>query len=324
MARPGPRGLLRVRLQALAPQPGRGGGTLVSIVVGFGSDTRNAAPLELAAELSRTTGDELVLVSVVQDSWGSLRDFAGVDDEWRADVREQAEEAIATARKHLGPDIEPVPVTKTATSVPQALLDECIARRARVLVAGSASHGALGRIAFGSTNDRLAHSSAVPIALAPRGYRSHDDGIQRLVVAVDPTASDVALHQPIADLASWLKVQVEIVTFAVRSGSRTAYSAFADQGVQRAWGTLVRNHQQELANKIRELAPDTEVTTDQVTTAERWSLALESYQWRAGDLLAVGSSRHGPVARVFVGSTATRIVNHSPVPVVLLPRPRTY
>nr|WP_276568808.1 universal stress protein [Aeromicrobium phoceense] len=143
-----------------------------------------------------------------------------------------------------------------------------------------------------------------------------------MVVAVDPTASDAALDAPIASLATWLGVPVEIVTFAVRSGSRTAFAAFSDQGVREAWSTLVRTHQEQLADGIRKLAPETDVTTTQVTSAERWSLALESFEWRPGDLLAVGSSRHGPVARVFMGSTATRIVNHSPVPVILLPRPR--
>lgn len=293
----------------------------MSVVVGFGSDTRSLAALDLAAEFARTTGDELVITSVVQDSWDSLRDFAGVDDQWRRDVREQAGEALATAREHLGDEADVVTVSRTASSVPQALLDESRARGARLVVAGSASHGALGRIAFGSTNDRLAHSSAIPVALAPRGFRAHEGGIERLVVAVDPTASDAALDAPIASLATWLGVPVEIVTFAVRSGSRTAFSAFADQGVREAWAALVHTHQEQLAEGIRALAPEVKVTTTQVTTAERWSLALESFEWLPGDLLAVGSSRHGPVARVFIGSTATRIVNHSPVPVMLLPRP---
>lgn len=294
----------------------------MSVVVGFGSDTRSLAALDLAAEFARTTGEELVITSVVQDSWDALRDFAGVDDEWRRSVRDQAGEALATAREHLGDEAEVVTVSRTASSVPQALLDESRARDARLVVAGSASHGALGRIAFGSTNGRLAHSSAIPVALAPRGFRANEDGIERLVVAVDPTASDAALDAPIASLATWLGVPVEIVTFAVRSGSRTAFAAFSDQGVRDAWATLVRTHQEQLADGIRRLAPETDVTTTQVTSAERWSLALESFEWRPGDLLAVGSSRHGPVARVFMGSTATRIVNHSPVPVILLPRPR--
>ena len=39
-----------------------------------------------------------------------------------------------------------------------------------------------------------------------------------------------------------------------------------------------------------------------------------------GDVLVVGSSSIGPVARVFLGSRAAKIVRHSPVPVVVVPR----
>lgn len=42
--------------------------------------------------------------------------------------------------------------------------------------------------------------------------------------------------------------------------------------------------------------------------------------WSDGDLLVVGSSRLGPIARVFLGSTATRILRAAPVPVVVVPR----
>jgi len=292
----------------------------MSIVVGFGSDQRSTAALDLAGELAHTTGDPIVVVSVVQDSWDTLRDFAGVDDEWRRQVREQAKESLAEAKQHLA-DHEVTARIRTGRSVPQTLLESTRDSGARLVVTGSASHGALGRIAFGSTNDRLAHSAETPVAIAPRGYVAHPDGIERLVVAVDPSASDEALAQPVADLASWLKVPVEIVTFAVRSGSRSAFSTFANLEIRQAWEELVREHQIRLAQQITELAPETTVSTVRVSTGERWSLALESYGWRGGDLLAVGSSQYGPVSRVFVGSTATRIVNHSPVPVVLLPRP---
>ncbi|MGH3039668.1 MAG: universal stress protein [Gaiellaceae bacterium] len=39
-----------------------------------------------------------------------------------------------------------------------------------------------------------------------------------------------------------------------------------------------------------------------------------------GDVLAVGSSAVGPVARVFLGSRASKIVRNSPVPVAVVPR----
>ena len=53
---------------------------------------------------------------------------------------------------------------------------------------------------------------------------------------------------------------------------------------------------------------------------ETWDEALEDVEWDDGDVLVVGSSTIGPVARVFLGSRAAKIVRHAPVPVVVVPR----
>ena len=37
-------------------------------------------------------------------------------------------------------------------------------------------------------------------------------------------------------------------------------------------------------------------------------------------MLMIGSSESGPIARVFLGSRAAKIVRHSPVPVLVVPR----
>lgn len=59
-----------------------------------------------------------------------------------------------------------------------------------------------------------------------------------------------------------------------------------------------------------------------LVTAPRWRQTVDSFGWRPGDLLAVGSSEHSRLASVFPGSTATRILRHSPAPVVILPAGR--
>jgi nucleotide-binding universal stress UspA family protein len=58
-----------------------------------------------------------------------------------------------------------------------------------------------------------------------------------------------------------------------------------------------------------------------VGRGETWDEALEEVDWREGDVLVVGSSSAGPVSRVFLGSRSNKIVRHSPVPVVVVPRP---
>ena len=55
-----------------------------------------------------------------------------------------------------------------------------------------------------------------------------------------------------------------------------------------------------------------------------WAAALEDIGWDDGGVLAVGSSAAGPLARVFIGSRSSKIVRHSPVPAVVVPRGATH
>jgi nucleotide-binding universal stress UspA family protein len=54
-----------------------------------------------------------------------------------------------------------------------------------------------------------------------------------------------------------------------------------------------------------------------------WGAALNDIEWHDGDLLLIGSSESGPVARVFLGSRAAKIIRHTPVPVLVVPRGAT-
>jgi nucleotide-binding universal stress UspA family protein len=57
-----------------------------------------------------------------------------------------------------------------------------------------------------------------------------------------------------------------------------------------------------------------------VGRGETWDEALDDVEWDEGDVLVVGSSTIGPVARVFLGTRANKIVRESPVPVIAVPR----
>ena len=51
-----------------------------------------------------------------------------------------------------------------------------------------------------------------------------------------------------------------------------------------------------------------------------WDTALHDVDWGDGDLLVIGSRESGPIARVFLGSRAAKIIRHTPVPVIVVPR----
>ena len=46
---------------------------------------------------------------------------------------------------------------------------------------------------------------------------------------------------------------------------------------------------------------------------------METPRWKKGDLLCLGSDPMGPIERVFIGSTATELLPHLGVPVLVCP-----
>ena len=57
-----------------------------------------------------------------------------------------------------------------------------------------------------------------------------------------------------------------------------------------------------------------------VATGRTWSHALDALRWDRDEVLVVGSSATANfVSRLFLGSSATKIIRHSPVPVIVVP-----
>ncbi|MFV3757823.1 universal stress protein, partial [Mycobacterium tuberculosis] len=54
-------------------------------------------------------------------------------------------------------------------------------------------------------------------------------------------------------------------------------------------------------------------------TGNGWAQALDAADWQDGEILALGTSPFGDVARVFLGSWSGKIIRYSPVPVLVLP-----
>ena len=77
--------------------------------------------------------------------------------------------------------------------------------------------------------------------------------------------------------------------------------------------------ERELAVAARALpdAPEIESLVADGTTLES---ALKKLKWEPSDLLVVGSSRFAAPRRVFLGSTAARILAGTDAPVVVIPR----
>jgi nucleotide-binding universal stress UspA family protein len=265
----------------------------MTLVVGVAPDGRGAAALELAAMLARSTGEDVVLGAVVPSPW--LPGPARVDAEYQAELARTAQAALEEAQRHL-PDASTQVVH--ARSVPAGLLELAEAHDAVALVLGPSS-------SLGSASDRLLHSSPVPLALAPRGFRCGGECPVRRVSAAYGGGDD-GLIAIAAREAERVGATLRVVSFAVhpRAPITAGVGQEADRAIAAQWDEA-----------IRATIPDSVVGH-----GATWEEALADVEWEDGDVLVVGSSSIGPVARVFLGSRAAKIVRHAPVPVVVVPR----
>lgn len=292
----------------------------MTVIVGYLAGKAGISALHLGVEAARTLKTTLSVVTVVPKPW-TTPSPARVDAEYAQYADKLAVDSASAAKDcvtRIDPTLE-VSFHKYAhRSAPGGLLDAVAELKAEALVLGSASDGSLGQVVVGSTADRLLHSSPVPLAICPRGYRgSKSHGLTRITAAYPGTEESEHVVERVAALASRLDVPMRVITFAVRG--RTMYPPTAGFDVE---DTLLASWASQSRAALAKLKSDGVVGDDvtlQVVTGNGWDQALDAAEWQDGELLAIGTSPQGAIARVFLGSKGTKIVRHSPVPVLVLP-----
>lgn len=294
------------------------------MLIGYEPDQGGRAALDLGAQLARSAGEDAVAVTVVPAPW-PVPSMARVDGEFAdwasqhgAAAGDQAREYVAAAAA----DVKFEAVAASGKSVPSTLVRVARERGADVLVIGSSSDGRHGRIAVGSTATHLLHSSPIPVALAPRGYRvGAGTKVARVTCSFAATPEAAAVLRLAATVASRVGADLRVATFGVRG--RTMFppevGLRAEDDVLAAWRSQAGDAQEEALRVLREADVLPPVTTSVMGTGPNWTDALEDLDWQDAEVLVIGSSHEGPLGRLFLGSRAAKIVRHSPVPVIVVP-----
>ncbi|MGR6967127.1 universal stress protein [Geodermatophilus sp. URMC 61] len=286
----------------------------MTLVVGYAVDPVDQAPLRLAGSLARTGGDDVVLATVTPRGFDDPR----TDRECRRFLAA----AVRAAQQAAVPVLDGVPQVRTvaleAPSVPAGLVTAVRQVEGSLLVLGAARGSATGRFGTGSVAGHLLHSSPVPLALAPRDCLA-PRRVERLSCAYAGTdRSREALAWATRTAQAW-RVPLRLLAFAPeRPPMLPAETGLrAEALVSTQWAEQARAQLAEVVAGWPGPGPAPET---HVAAGAGWAGALAAGEWLPGEVLVVGSSRHGPLARVFLGSTATKIVRASPVPVVVVPR----
>ena len=297
----------------------------MTVLVGYVPSSGGRSALDLATQIARSgRGEPVVVAAVVPRPW-SNPSMARVDAEYAAWAHEQAGAALGQAREYLAgqaPDVSIDFREVAGRSVSDTLVGTAEEVGADLLVLGSSTDGRMGQVVIGSTAAPLLHSAPLKVALAPRGYRTAPGAVVERVSCSFPGTEDATdLLTATAAVTARMDAALRVVTFGVQG--RTMYPPEVGLDVEKhvltQWREQIERAQAEAVDRLCALGLVSERTETAVAMGGGWAQALDDVEWRRNEVLVVGSSGEGRLARVFLGSRAIKIVRHSPVPVVIVP-----
>ena len=287
-------------------------------IVGLSADRGGQDALSLGRMLASTGDVTLTVCVVLPEVWGHPS-LARVDAEYAAFLEQYAEDAISEAREFLGDDVRAEYTARPARSATEGLVALARETDAALVVLGSARHGPIGRFTVGSVTNEMLHSSPVPVVLTPRGYRpSSGTRLRRVTCAFAGTTRSRTAFDAALQLSRRHGVPLRLATLVVRD--RQMYPSQVGYDAERLVVEQWRQQALEAQEKALATLPEAVEVEAGVFSGRDWEDALDSLPWEEGEVLVVGSSRLGPVARVFLGSNSVKIVRSSPVPVLVIPR----
>jgi nucleotide-binding universal stress UspA family protein len=290
----------------------------MNYLVGLSADQGGREALALGRMLARTGDITLTVCIVVPERWGHPS-LARVDAEYAEFLGQYAETAISEAREFLGDDVRAEYVSRFAHSATEGLIAAASETGAALIVLGSARHGPLGRFTVGGVTNEMLHTSPIPVVLAPRGYRPLSDvRLNRVTCAFAGSTRSQTAYDAAVQLSRRHGVPLRLTTLVVRD--RQMYPSQVGYDAERLVEEQWRAQALEAQERALATLPDDVAAEAGVIDGRDWEHALDSLPWEDGEVLVIGSSRLGPVARVFLGSNAIKIIRSSPVPVLVIPR----
>ncbi|HEV7851539.1 MAG TPA: universal stress protein [Mycobacterium sp.] len=284
----------------------------MKLVVGFLATPGGADAVALGVRLARTLGAQLELCLVLPpDRAETARLSVGTFDSLLAEqaqkwLKEAVIPADVVARSHVS----------FAESFADGLLREIARLEADAIVVGGAGGGLAGPLSLGSVVNELLHSSPVPVAVAPRGTRHSDvERVREVTCAIGQRQGADLLLRTAVRFSKAAGTPLRLASLVALDPMFGRLRGDADAVRDRALA-----HAQHTLDIAKDALPETIPVTSTVVDGATVEDAVSKLDWRDGDLIMVGSSRLSAPRRLFLGSTAAKMLRVLDVPMMVVPR----
>jgi nucleotide-binding universal stress UspA family protein len=267
------------------------------IVVGVDCREGGRDALALAAGLQAAAGGELVALHACASEPLIREDVLVL-------VEAELARAGATGRAVVVTDRSPAHALRT------------IAEReaAELVVVGSSRRGGVDRVVAGDDAAATLHCAPCAVAVAPRGLADSPCTLRRIGVGLDESQESrhaLEVARRLAQSAGAVLRAITVVTPTVPLWPAVAWNT--------AWAgddpSTLQPDERVLAAISAEVGDD---ATPETMVGTPWKQLAE----RSADLdlLVVGSRSYGPLRRLLLGSTSTKLTRHAACPLLVTPR----
>lgn len=275
-------------------------------VVAYEATDRGREALQLGIALARLTGAELRICIVLPRPATVPSKVAAADAEYQSLLLEQAQEWLDDAAGRTPADVTATTHALQAESTSEGLIQAAERFESDRIVVGAARAGLLGRFSIGTVASALLHASPVPVALAPRGYRA-PRAVSRISCAIGTRPGWESLLDSMVSISEGLDVELRFVTLVRVDAAHDAAAVDAAA------------HLAKVLDYFRDRADFSGPLTTAVGEGDDIEDAVEGMDWRGDEIVFVGSSRLASPSRLFLGSTANRMLRTLPVPLIVVP-----
>lgn len=280
-----------------------------TIVVGVDGREGGRDALALGDRLRRVFGGELVAVYAYPNDFFITR---GINPDFESVMHGNANDLVEDELDRTG--IKAHAVALADGSPGRALHKAAKRHDSALIVVGSDHRGPIGRVVAGDVTLATLHGAECPVVVAPRRYTERAEAFRTIGVGYDGSPESHAAALLARDVAVAASARLRVVSVLEPpgpGGGKLTYDPYWAENAE----AIREEGQQQLDELLAELG---EIATGEVVVGD--PVRELSYAGNELDLLVTGARGYGPVRRVMLGSTSSKLVHRAPCPVLVLTR----
>src|SRR5690242_17744557 len=286
----------------------------MKLVVGYLATPGGADAIALGVRLARTLGAEIEACIILQadpvmSTIARTADYEGV-------LADQAQKWLGEALAAVPDDVTARSHVTFYDSFTDGLIRETARLEADLIVVGGSGGGLAGSYSLGSVVNELLHSAPVPVVVTPRGTRdSKIERVREVTCAIgERQGADLLLEKAVrfSRAAGTPLRLVSLVALDPMFGTL--------RGDDEAVRERALTHAREVLETAKTSLPEGFSVTATAVEGSTVEDAVRKLQWHDGDMIMVGSSRLSAPKRLFLGSTAAKMLRVLDVPMMVVPR----